>query len=51
MEVRKVWREHFESLHNVGNNEEVIVIVCGFDGVRRNGYLGGEVITREEVVA
>ena len=27
VEVRKVWSEHFESLHNVGINEEVIVCV------------------------
>ena len=39
MNVRKVWREHFENLHNVGSNEEVIVNVCGFDGLRRNRYL------------
>ena len=50
MEVRKVWSEHFESLHNVGINEEVIVSVCGFDGVRRNRSVGDEVITREEVI-
>ena len=49
-EVRKVWSEHFESLHNVGINEEVIVSVCGFDGVRRNRYVGDEIITREEVI-
>ena len=44
-----MWREHFENLHSVGNDEEVIVNVCGFDGVRRNRYFGDEVITREEV--
>ena len=28
MDVKGVWREHFENLHNIGSNEEVIVNVC-----------------------
>jgi hypothetical protein len=51
LDVRRVWREHFESLHNVGGSDEVIVNVCGFKGFKRNRYFGDEEITREEVVA
>ena len=47
--MKRVWREHFESLHNIGRNEEVTVNVCGFDGIRRNGYFGNEAISKEEV--
>src|SRR5678815_774823 len=50
MDVRGVWEEHFENLHNIGSNEEVIVNVCGFDGARRNRYFGDEVISKEEVI-
>src|SRR5678815_1288391 len=44
MDVRGVWKEHFENLHNFGSNEEVIVNVSGFDGARRNMYFGDEVM-------
>src|SRR5678815_3589395 len=50
MDVRGVWKEHFESLYNIGINEEVIVNVCGFDGARRNRCFGDEVIDKEEVM-
>jgi hypothetical protein len=50
MEVRKVWKEHFENLHNVRSNEEVIVNACGFVGLGRNRYFGNELITKEEVI-
>src|SRR5678816_3363944 len=49
MDVRGVWREHFENLHNIGRNEEVRVNVCGFDGARRNMYFWDEVISKEAV--
>ena len=50
MDVRKVWKEHFENLHNVGINEEIIVNACGYERVGRNRYFEVEVITRKEVV-
>src|SRR5678815_4221110 len=50
MNITRVWWEHFESLHYIGSNEEVIVNVCGFDGARRNRYFGDEVISKEEVI-
>src|SRR5678816_1679135 len=50
MDVRGVWKEHFENLHNINSNDEVIVNVCGFDGARRNRYFGDKVISKEEVM-
>src|SRR5678815_963144 len=50
MNVRGVWKEHFENLYNIDSNEEEIVNVCGFDGARRNRYFGDEVINKEEVI-
>src|SRR5678815_4789355 len=49
MNVTKVLWEHFENLHNIGSNKEVIVNVCGFDGAR-NRYFGHDVISKEEVM-
>src|SRR5678815_3374154 len=49
MNVTRVWWEHFENLHNIGSNEEVIVNVCGLDGAR-NRYFGHDVISKEEVL-
>ena len=34
-EVRKIWKEYFEELYNINNQEEVAVNMCGFDGIRR----------------
>src|SRR5678815_67152 len=28
IDVRGVWKEHFENLYNIGSNKEVIVTVC-----------------------
>src|SRR5678815_4077047 len=50
MDEKGVWKEHFENLHNINSNEEVIVNVCGFDGARGNRYFGDEVISKEEVM-
>src|SRR5678816_1516677 len=50
MDVRGVWKEHFEILHNINSNDEVLVNVCGFDSARRNRYFGDEVISKGEVM-
>ena len=50
MDVRRVWKKHFENVYNIGSNEEVIVNVCGFDGAKRNRYFGDKVISKEEVM-
>ena len=48
-EARKIWKGYFEDLHNTDTEEEVTVHICGFDGVRRGNYFGGEPIGRAEV--
>ena len=48
-EVRKIWKEYFEDLYNIDTQEEVAVHMCGFDGIRRGSYFGGEPIGRAEV--
>src|SRR5678816_1599067 len=48
VDVRGVWKEHFENLYNNGSNEEVNV--CRFDGARRNRYFGDKVISKEQVM-
>ena len=47
-EVRMIWKEYFEDLHNIVIQEEVAVRMCGFDGARRGDYFGGEPIGRAE---
>ena len=34
-EVRKIWNEYFEDLHNIDTQKEVAVHMCGFDEIRR----------------
>ena len=36
-------------LYNNDTQEQVAVHMCGFDGVRRDNYLGGELIRKTEV--
>lgn len=46
MDMKRVCREHFEFLHNMVNDEKVIVNVCLFDDIRRNRYFEDHVIGR-----
>ena len=39
----------YEDLYNIVTQEQVKVHMCGFDGVRRGNYFGGEPIRRTEV--
>ena len=48
-EVRRIWKEYFEDLYNIDTQEQVAVYMCGFDGIRRSNYFGGEPIGRAEV--
>ena len=35
-DVRRIWKEYFEDLENIGTQEQVAVhIMCDFDGIRR----------------
>ena len=47
--VRRIWEEYFEDLYSIGTQEEVAVHMCGFDGIRRGNYCGGEPNGRAEV--
>lgn len=50
MDIRRMLREHFENLHNVGRNEKAIVNACGFDGVRNRYFrwISGEKVIDSE---
>ena len=47
--VRKLWKQYFEDLYNINNQEEVAVHMCGFDWIRRGNNFGGEPIGRAGV--
>ena len=36
-------------MYNIDTQEKVSVHICGFDGIRRDDYFGGEPIGRAEV--
>ena len=48
-EVRKIWKDYLEDLYDIDTHEQVAVHMCGFDGIRRGNYFGGEPIGRAEV--
>ena len=48
-EVQRLWNGYFEDLYNVDTEEQVVVHICGFDGIQRGNYFGGEPIGRAEV--
>ena len=45
----KIWKHHYEALCNMDTEEEVTIHMCGFDGVQRGNYFGGEPIRGTEV--
>ena len=47
--MRRIWKKYFKDLYNVDTQEEVGVHMCGYDGVRRENYFGGEPIRKIEV--
>ena len=47
--MRRTRKEYFEDLYNIDTQEQVAVPICGFDGIRRFNYFGGEPIRRAEV--
>ena len=47
--MRRTRKEYFEDLYNIDTQEQVAVHICGFDGIRRFSYFGGEPIRRAEV--
>ena len=48
-EVRRIWKDYFENLYNIDTQEKVAVHMCGFYGIRRGNYFGGEPIGRADV--
>ena len=49
VKLRRIWKEYFEGLYNIDIQEYVAVSMCGFDGVQKGNYFGGEPIKRTEV--
>ena len=47
--MRRIWKEYFKDLYNIDTQEQVAVQMCGFDGIWRGNYFGGEPIGRAEV--
>ena len=41
-EARKIWKEYFKDLYNIGTKEEVVVHMCGFDRIWKGNYFEGE---------
>ena len=50
-EVRRIWKKYLEVLYNIDTQEQVSVHICGFDGIQRGSYFGGEPIGRAEIEA
>ena len=48
-EVRRIWKGYSEDLYIIDAQEQVAVHLCGFDGVRRGNYFGGQPIKRMKV--
>ena len=47
--MRRIFNDYFENLYNINTQEHVAVHMCGFDGIRRGNYFGGEPIGRAKV--
>ena len=47
--MRRIWKEYLEDLYNIDAQEQVAVHMCGFDGIRKGNYFGGDPIGRAEV--
>ena len=37
-EVRRIWKDYFEDLYDIGTLEQVALHICGFDEIRRGNY-------------
>ena len=47
--MRRILKKYFKDLYSVDTQEEVEVHMCGYGGVRRGNYFGGEPIRKMEV--
>ena len=41
-EVRRIWKEYYEDLYNIDTQEQVALLMCGFNGVQRGNNFEGE---------
>ena len=48
-EKQRIWKNNFEDLYNIYNQEQVAVHRCGFDGVQGGDYFRREPIMKTEV--
>ena len=37
-EVKRIWKNYFQDLHNINIQEQVAVYMCGFDAVQKGNY-------------
>ena len=47
--MRKIWKDYFEDLYNIGTQEQVTFYMRDFDGILRGNYFRGEPIGIAEV--
>ena len=48
-EVRRIWKKYFEDMFNIDTWKQVVVHICGFNGIRGGNYFGREPIGKDEV--
>ena len=41
---QRIWKDYYEDLYNIDPLQQVALHMCGFDGVQRGNYFGGEKI-------
>ena len=47
--VRRICKDYIEDLYNIDTQEQLTVHMCGFDGILRSNYFGGEPNGRAKV--
>ena len=47
--MRRIFKEYFEDLCNIDTQEQLVVHICCFDGIRGCNYFGREPIGKAEV--
>ena len=48
-EVRRIWKDYFEDMHNIDTKEQGVAHICVFDGVQIVNYFERDPIRRFEV--
>ena len=47
--MQRIWKDYYEDLDNINSQEQAAVHICGFDGIWRGNYFGGEPLRRIEI--